>query len=225
VPCIFRSALPDAIYSEIYSQLESGGRSLCRDLASMSLAISVGQQDHIRGFATAPVTLVEYGDYECLYCGAAYPVLNALLEYFESDLRVVFRHMPLTKMHSHAEFAAEAAEAAAAQGKFWEMHGALYQHQSILARDCIFGLARQMQLDLGRFEDDLLSHRYRNHVRGDCMGGVRSGAAGTPTFFINGERYDGNLVFINGEHPDGEVDQESLKAAVQRELNSIPLLP
>ena len=191
----------------------------------MSLAISVGRHDHILGFATAPVTLVEYGDYECLYCGAAYPVLNALLEYFESHLRVVFRHMPLTKMHSHAEFAAEAAEAAAAQGKFWDMHGALYQHQSILARDCIFSLARRMQLDLGRFEDDLLSHRYHNHVRCDCMGGVRSGVTGTPTFFINAERYDGNLVFINGEHPAGEVDQESLKAAVQRELNSIPLLP
>jgi protein-disulfide isomerase len=191
----------------------------------MSLAISVGQHDHIRGFATAPVALVEYGDYECLYCGAAYPVVNALLEYFESQLRFVFRHMPLTKMHSHAAFAAEAAEAAAAQGKFWEMHGALYQHQSILTHDCIFSLARQMQLDLGRFEHDLLSHRYRNHVRCDFTGAVRSGVTGTPTFFINGERYDGNLVFINGQHPDGEVDQESLKAAVQRELTSIPLLP
>jgi protein-disulfide isomerase len=190
----------------------------------MSLAISL-EHDHCRGFATAPVTLVEYGDYECLYCQAAYSVVNGLLEYFESDLRFVFRHMPLTEMHSHAELAAEAAEAAAAQGKFWEMHGALYQHQSILARDCIFSLARQMQLDLERFEDDLLLHRYRNHVRCDCMGGVRSGVTGTPTFFINGERYDGNLVFINGERPDGEVDQESLKAAVHRELNSIPLLP
>jgi protein-disulfide isomerase len=122
----------------------------------VSLTIPVAKDDHIQGPASAPVTLVEYGDYECPYCGAAYPIVKAITRHFGSKLRFVFRNMPLTEMHPHAELAAEAAEAAAAQGKFWEMHDALYEHQSELGPDLVRTLAQRFHLDLARFEDDLI---------------------------------------------------------------------
>jgi protein-disulfide isomerase len=172
----------------------------------MTLSISVGGDDHSQGPATAPVTLLEYGDYECPYCGAAYPVAKAVVKHFGSRLRFVFRNMPLSQMHPYAELAAEAAEAAAAQGKFWEMHDALYEHQAELGPKLVQTLAQRLKLDLKQFDDDLASHRFRDHVKRDFMGGVRSGVAGTPTFFINGERYD------------GELDQNSLTEAVQRQF-------
>ena len=177
-------------------------------MACVSLTIAVGKEDHVQGPVTAPLTLVEYGDYECPYCGAAYPMVKAIAKRFGSKLRVVFRNMPLNEMHPNAELAAEAAEAAAAQGKFWEMHDALYEHQSELGPELVRTLARRLHLDEARLEDDLTSRRFRDHVRRDFMGGVRSGGAGTPTFFINGERYDGVL------------DEESLAAALQRQIGS-----
>ena len=173
----------------------------------MSLTVPVGKDDHIQGPAAAPVTLLEYGDYECPYCGAAYPVVKAITRHFGSKLRFVFRNMPLTEMHPHAELAAEAAEAAAAQGKFWEMHDALYEHQSELGPELVRTLAQRLHLDLARFEDDLKSRRFRDHVKRDFMSGVRSGVAGTPTFFINAERYDGAL------------DEKSLTAALQQQID------
>lgn len=173
----------------------------------MSLTIPVGKDDHIHGPAAAPVTLVEYGDYECPSCGAAYPIVKAITKHFGSKLRFVFRNMPLNEMHPNAELAAEAAEAAAAQGKFWEMHDALFEHQSELGPDLVRTLAQRLQLDVPRFEDDLVSRRFRDHVKRDFMSGVRSGVAGTPTFFINGERYDGSL------------DEKSLTAMLQRRVD------
>jgi protein-disulfide isomerase len=173
----------------------------------VSLTIPVGKDDHVQGSAGAPVTLVEYGDYECPYCGAAYPMVKAITKKFHSKLRFVFRNMPLNEMHPNAELAAEAAEAAAAQGKFWEMHDALYEHQSALGPELVRTLAQRLHLDMARFDDDLVSRRFRDHVKRDFMGGVRSGVAGTPTFFINGQRYDGSL------------DEESLTVTLQRQID------
>src|ERR1700678_1292936 len=148
----------------------------------MSLAIPIGKDDHVLGPAAALVTLVEYGDYECPACGAAHPMVKVILKRLGAKLRFVFRNMPLNEMHPNAELAAEAAEAAAAQGKFWEMHDALYEHQSELGPELVRTLARRLHLDEARLEDDLTSRRFRDHVRRDFMGGVRSGVAGTPTF-------------------------------------------
>ena len=170
----------------------------------MSLAILVGKDDHVLGPADAPVTLVEYGDYECPACGAAHPMVKAILKRLGAKLRFVFRNMPLNEIHPNAELAAEAAEAAAAQGKFWEMHDALYEHQDELGPDLVMILAKRLRLDMSRFEEDLVSRRFCDRVKRDFMGGVRSGVNGTPTFFIDGVRYDGTL------------DEQSLEAVLRQ---------
>jgi protein-disulfide isomerase len=158
----------------------------------MSLAIPVNEHDHVLGPPDAPVTLVEYGDFECPYCRAAHYVVKNVLATLRDDMRFVFRHMPLTQIHPMAELAAEASEAAGAQGQFWQMHDALYENQPDLSPELITALAEGLGLDMERFTEDLLTHRFRDKVKQDFMGAVRSGAAGTPTFFINGERYEGS---------------------------------
>jgi protein-disulfide isomerase len=158
----------------------------------MNLVIPVSKDDHIAGAETAPVTLVEYGDYQCSYCAAAYGIIQMAQAQLGLLLRFVFRNFPLTEMHPQAELAAEAAEAAAAQGKFWKMHDALYENQPILSAELIEALAQELGLDIERFESDLASGRFRERVKRDVTGGIRSKVEGTPTFFINGERYDGN---------------------------------
>jgi protein-disulfide isomerase len=137
------------------------------------------------------VTLVEYGDFECSYCGQAYPVVKEVVGAFLEQIRFVFRNFPLTQIHPHAAHAAEAAEAAAAQGRFWEMHDLLYEHQDALEDDDLLAYAAQIPLDLDRFQIELAQGAHSQHVREDFMGGVRSGVNGTPTFFINGRRHDG----------------------------------
>jgi protein-disulfide isomerase len=159
----------------------------------MSLTIPVSAHDHTQGPPDAPAILVEYGDYQCPKCAQAHPVVKATQERFEGALCLVFRNMPLTQVHPHAQLAAEAAEAAGAQGKFWEMHDALYENQRYLGPKLIGTLARELQLDMTLFEENMASHRFRHRVRRDFMGGIRSGVNGTPTFFINGERYEGHL--------------------------------
>jgi protein-disulfide isomerase len=151
----------------------------------------VSERDHIRGPATALVTLVEYGDYQCPYCGQAYPIVEALREHFGRQLRFVFRHFPLTQMHPHAEPAAEAAEAAGAQGRFWQMHETLYTNQHALDDRSLFQYAAALDLDPAPFLRALTTHAYTERVREDFTSGVRSGVNGTPTFFIEGIRYDG----------------------------------
>jgi protein-disulfide isomerase len=148
-------------------------------------------RDHIQGPSTAAVTLVEYGDYECPYCGAAYPVLNDLMAAFPDDLRFVFRNFPMTQMHPHAQRAAEAAEAAGAQQKFWAMHDILYENQDALAEPDLLAYAADLGLDTARFQAELADGTYRARVRDDFSSGVRSGVNGTPTFFINGRRHNG----------------------------------
>jgi protein-disulfide isomerase len=161
--------------------------------AAMNLSVVVGKSDHALGPEDAPVTLVEYGDYQCPYCADAHSMIKSIAKSMGSQLRFVFRHMPLIEMHPFAQHAAEAAEAAAAQGKFWQMHAAIYAHQSELGSVLLHHLAAGLQLDMPRFEADLEARRYRPRVKRDFMGGMRSGVAATPAFFINGNRYDGAL--------------------------------
>jgi protein-disulfide isomerase len=155
------------------------------------LTLPVSQdRDHIQGPAEAPVTLVEYGDYECPYCGAAYPIVKEVQARLGDGLRFVFRNFPITTSHPHAEQAAEAAEAAASQGRFWEMHDLLYENQKRLRDADLHGYAETLGLDTERFDKELAEHVHAARVREDFMSGVRSGVNGTPTFFINGVRHD-----------------------------------
>jgi protein-disulfide isomerase len=150
----------------------------------------VSNTDHRAGPDDAPVTLVEYGDYECPHCGSAHAILLAVRERMGPRLRFVFRHFPLAEMHPHAMHAAEAAEAAADQGKFWEMHDALFEHQEALEDADLIRYAQALGLDAERVERELVSSAHEPRVREQFRSGVRSGVNGTPTFFINGLRYD-----------------------------------
>ncbi|HEX3233419.1 MAG TPA: thioredoxin domain-containing protein [Gemmatimonadales bacterium] len=151
----------------------------------------VGERDHVLGGADARVTLVEYGDFECPDCGRAYPVLKAVQKALGPNLRFVFRHFPLPASHPHAAAAAEAAEAAAGQERFWEMHDRLFEHQTALDESDLRKHARKIGLDLERFENDMRLHTHERRVREDLASGSTSGVHGTPTLFINGQRYDG----------------------------------
>jgi protein-disulfide isomerase len=169
------------------------------------LAVPVDEdRDHIQGPTEAPVTLVEYGDYECPYCGAAYPIVKEVQERMGERLRFVFRNFPITTSHPHAEQAAEAAEAAAAQGSFWEMHDLLYENQKRLRDSDLHAYADQLGLDLDLFDRELTEHVHAPRVREDFMSGVRSGVNGTPSFYVNGTRHDDSY------------DLETLLAALER---------
>ena len=157
----------------------------------IDLAVPVDpDHDHIRGPDQAPVTLVEYGDFECPYCGRAEPVVRELLADY-GDLRYVWRHLPLTDVHPHAQLAAEAAEAAASQGKFWPMHDQLLGHQDALAAKDLIRYAAQLGLDTERFIRDLRDHTGQAKIAADVDSADLSGVSGTPTFFINGKRHHG----------------------------------
>jgi Na+/H+ antiporter NhaA len=148
------------------------------------------ERDHIRGPVAAPVTVVEYGDFECPYCGMAEPVVRELLQDF-TDVRYVWRHLPLNDVHTHAQLAAEAAEAAANQGAFWEMHDLLFRHQDALEAEDLVGYAEELGLDPERFADDLQEHAGATRVADDVDSADLSGVSGTPTFFVNGRRHQG----------------------------------
>ena len=148
-------------------------------------------RDHIQGSKSAPVTLVEYGDYQCPYCGMAYPIVKSLQHALGKQLRFVFRNFPLSDSHPYAQHAAEAAESAGAQGKFWEMHDALYENQEALEDHDLISYAEQIGIDSHQLAQDLEDGAYKARVREDFRSGVRSGVNGTPTFFVNGRRYDG----------------------------------
>jgi protein-disulfide isomerase len=154
------------------------------------LSQPVSPADHILGPDGAPVTLLEYGDFECPFCGRANRVVTEVLHRFADRVRYVFRHFPLTHTHAHALAAAEAAEAAAAQGRFWHMHAMLFEHQDALEFDDLLEYARALGLDVRRFAADLRSGRQRPKVTEDYHSGVRSGVTSTPTFFINETRFD-----------------------------------
>jgi len=157
--------------------------------ATLDLPVSE-ERDHVQGPSAAPLTLVEYGDYECPYCGEAYPIIKDVQRRFGEQLRFVFRNFPITTSHPHAEQAAEAAEAAGRQGKFWEMHDLLYEDQKHLRAEDLRSRAEALHLDLDLFGRGLSEHTHADRVYEDFMSGIRSGVNGTPTLFINGRRHD-----------------------------------
>lgn len=155
------------------------------------LKLPVSARDHIRGAVDAPVTLLEYGDFECPYCGQAHIVIETLRRRVGPDLRFVFRHFPLAQVHPHAADAAEAAETAGEQGRFWEMHDLLYANQLGLNPRHLLAHATTLGLDTAAFKQAMSTHRYAVRVREDFVSGMRSGVNGTPSLFINELRYDG----------------------------------
>lgn len=172
-------------------------------MATLTLPVDPAR-DHLQGPDDAPITLVEYSDYECPYCGMAYPIVKAVQAAMRDRLRFVFRNFPLKEMHPHAERAAEVAEAAAKHGKFWEMHDALYEHQKTLGNTQLKLMAQNLGLDGDALLTEVEEGKFAERVREDFLSGVRSGVNGTPTFFINGHRHDGSW------------DQEELLAALQK---------
>jgi protein-disulfide isomerase len=156
-----------------------------------TLRIPVSTSDHARGPATAPVTLVEYGDFECPHCGKAYFELKEVLERFGDSLRFVYRHFPLKEIHRVAEPAAETAEFAAERGRFWEMHDAIFENQHRLDEPLLYTLAESQGLSPMALRDVIAIGTYRARVAADFIGGVRSGASSTPTFYINGQKHEG----------------------------------
>jgi protein-disulfide isomerase len=175
------------------------------------LTLPVGSRDHAQGPADAPVTLVEYGDYECPHCGRAYPIVKEVQRRLGSTLRFVFRNFPLSESHPHAAHAAEAAEGAAAHRRFWEMHDMLFEHQHALDDKHLVGYAAALGLDVAAFERELRAHHYKSRVREDFMSGVRSGVNGTPTFFVNGLRFDDSW--------DADTLTEALASAARTSAN------
>jgi protein-disulfide isomerase len=150
----------------------------------------VGPADHAQGRLEAPLVMVEYGDFQCPYCGQQYPEIKAVQEAMGDDLCFVFRHFPLVEAHPNAEHAAELTEAADTVGKFWEMHDRLYENQAALDDQSLAAHAKTLGLDGALFQT-VLDEKYEGRVRHDFLTGVRSGVNGTPSLFINGERYDG----------------------------------
>ncbi len=188
-------------------RLAASGDRLAPEIIDLADAVDPAR-DHIRGSEDAPVTLVEYADYECEFCGQTEPVIRALLESYGTDLRYVFRHLPLVDVHEHAELAAEASEVASAEGKFWEMHDRLFAHSTELRYDDLLRHAEAIGLDVDRFAESLDSRRYSLRVTRDVESADASGVAGTPTFFINGRRHH------------GAYDVGSLRAAIDREARA-----
>ncbi len=174
---------------------------------SATLTPPVSGRDHIAGPADAPLTLVEYGDYQCPYCGAAYPVTKRVQKSLGKNLRFVFRNFPLTQAHPYAMIAAEAAEAAALQGKFWEMHDLIYENQADLEPDILPTWAEAVGLDLRAFGTAIKQGEVTKRIREDRASGIRSGVNGTPCFFINGTRYD------------AAPDYDSLRAVLEEQLS------
>jgi protein-disulfide isomerase len=173
-----------------------------------TLKIPVASQDHIQGNAEAVCTLVEYGDYQCSNCGEAYPLVKELQKHFGERLRFVFRNFPLTKIHAYAQAAAEVAEFAAGHGKFWPMHDLLFENQKALGDDLFAQLTARLGLDAAELQKALADKTFTDRVSADFSGGVRSGVNGTPTFFINDQRYD------------DPMDLDSMIQAIEKALAS-----
>lgn len=175
---------------------------------SATLTPLVSDRDHFAGPPHALATLVEYGDYQCPYCGAAHPVVNRLRRHFGNRLRFVFRNFPLTQSHPYAMVAAEAAESAALQGKFWEMHDFIFEHQNELEPNALLEWAQELGLDLEAFGAAIRQGDITKRIKEDRAGGVRSGVNGTPCFFIDGVRYD------------EAADFGPMRAALEEQINS-----
>jgi protein-disulfide isomerase len=162
-----------------------------KDSSNIQLSLPVSEsRDHIQGPATAAVTLVEYGDYECPYCAQAYLIVKEVQERLGNKLRFVFRNYPLSKLRPHSYQSALAVETAAAQGKFWEMYDFLFKHGQSLTDDNLRLSAAKLGLQINKFDIEFRNRTYSRHVDEDIQSGEESGVTKTPTFFINGDRYD-----------------------------------
>lgn len=161
------------------------------------LKVPVSPDDHIQGNPDASVTLVEYGDYECPYCGMAYPVVQQVQEHFGEQLRFVFRNFPLAEVHPFAKDAAETAEFAADHDLFWEMHDLIFENQGSLNIPLLLELGKSLDLPVKELELAIRTQKYEPKIRKDFLSGLRSGVNGTPTFFINSQRHDGPFQYEN----------------------------
>lgn len=158
------------------------------------LIYPVNSNDHISGNLDAPLELVEYGDYECPHCGFAYPIVKGIQQQLAGDIKFVFRNFPLSKIHPHAFSAAVATEAAGLQDRFWEMHDIVFENQKKLNAENISRFAFTLGLDMERFENDIKQESLIEKVEKDFESGIRSGVNRTPTFFINGEKFEGEWI-------------------------------
>lgn len=158
-----------------------------------TLKPAVSDKDHFEGGKSASIEIVEFGDYQCPHCGSAYPVLKKMQKTFGDQIKFIFRNFPLQESHEYAFAAASAAEAAALQNKFWEMHDAIYENQSKLNNDLFEKLATSIGLDLDKFNQDLNSDSISQRVEEDFESGIRSGVNGTPSFYVNGTKFDGGV--------------------------------
>jgi protein-disulfide isomerase len=158
----------------------------------MYLKLPDPERDHFQGTTDAPIALLEYGDYECGFCGKVQPIVREIQRRLGDDLCFAFRHFPLTNVHPHAEHAAEAAEAAGEQGSFWPMHETLFANQNALDDESLAEYAAALGLNKTRLIQEVISGAYSGRIREDFKNGVRAGVNGTPCFFINGKRYDGS---------------------------------
>jgi len=156
------------------------------------MALHINGKDHVLGPADAPVELIEYADYQCPYCQEAYYVLKKIQQEMGDNLKFVFRNFPLTELHPDALHAAIAAEAAASQNKFWDMHDILFENQEYLDDSYLIQYAKIIQLNVNQFEKDFGKDQYLEKIRMDSESGVQNGVEGTPAFFVNGRKYDGN---------------------------------
>ncbi|WP_421940730.1 DsbA family protein [Pedobacter sp.] len=159
-----------------------------------TLKPAVNGNDHIEGPSSAPVEIVEFGDYQCPYCGQAYPIIKDIQVLFEGQIKFIFRNFPLQEIHPLAFLAAQSAEAAALQGKFWEMHNAIYENQTGMSEEFFIKTATEIGLDLKQFQEDVASESVRERVEADFESGVRSGVNGTPSFYVNGQKFDGGAI-------------------------------
>ena len=150
----------------------------------------ITNKDHIQGLQSAAIELIEYGDYECSYCGEAFPVIKEIQKELGKDLKFIFRNFPLVDMHPHALHAAIAAEVAGGYGKFWEMHDLLYENQESLEDRDLLEYAKKLNLD--NFEKDFVDHDLYKKIENDYNSGLEKGVEGTPAFFVNGKKYEGN---------------------------------
>jgi protein-disulfide isomerase len=180
---------------------------------SMALAVPVNHSDHVLGPQTAEVILVEYGDFECPNCGQAYPAVKILRRHFGDRVRFAFRHFPLREVHPHAELAAEAAEAAGAQQKFWRLHDLLFENQRHLEPKSLRRFAEQAELDLERYDFEMNDHVYLQRVQEHIASGTRSGVRATPTLFVNGVLCDVSFGF------------ERLRQAIETEIERLARRP
>ena len=150
----------------------------------------VSDQDHVKGDLHAPVVLVEYGDFQCPHCGAAFPIVEQIVKEYKDKMAFVFRHFPLAEAHPYAQAAAVASEAAANQGKFWQMHALIFENQHLLGPGMLLQLANALKLDMKKFEHDFKDPKLFKKVEDQFESGIISGVNGTPSFYINGIKYN-----------------------------------